>query len=585
VFLSAEINSYFLSHFSLMFSSFVFCPIMLICLPPHIYFQVEGPVFASCFTPCCESYKIVSKRNLDGNEMIEIKNLLDPSKSEWRKGPALVKLTDPWEELTSIKQCLVLDQDDYIVVKDTKGDKSVIKGPLAYYPRNYGDEVETKTQCVAIPVNTYLIVHDADSTTKPVIHVRGPIGQFYLRAFQTLVPNKYTNKQFWDCVEVTTGKAIHVQRLSGAVELIEEPSFYMPEPGENVVAFVDRVVLSPNDFCVIRCPDGNVKILDGRNPRDRSFFLQPFEEFITFDCDVPLTKMSTLGRLISHKFCVRTSDNVVEELDLRISVFIEDVQHFCNNPIIELHSTIKMHVQNILLDQFAKVSLEYFMDQFNTIAESVIAPTNLFFNPFGVKIYAMQILAFNCTNATTQELLQSQIHVSQRKQNQLKEAENAVKIQVQENEVEIRRKELEISAFQQDCKVALEAKDAENALRMQELEIEIKEEEKRTSLLEIRRGNQLVEAEFEGRALGHAFREQLAGIDPNLSSREKVEAFKKQCDLKQAKLLYAKANKMEVYPKEVDMLTFQMKSKEDADAMKTSYMNGVGFTQGQKSQA
>jgi len=33
------------------------------------------------------------------------------------------------------------------------------------------------------------------------------------------------------------------------------------------------------------------------------------------------------------------------------------------------------------------------------------------------------------------------------------------------------------------------------------------------------------------------------------------------------------------------MLTFQMKSKEDADAMKTSYMNGVGFTQGQKSQA
>jgi len=517
--------------------------------------------------------------------MIEITNLLDPSKSVWKKGPDLVKLTDPWEQLGPVQQCLILDQDDYIVVKDAKGDKSVLKGPLAYYPRKYGDQVETKTQCIAIPVNTYLIVHDADSTNKPVIHIRGPIGQFYLRAFQRCVPNKTTLKQYWECVEVTTGKAIHVQRLNGAVELIQDPSFYMPEPGENVVAFVDRVVLSPNDFCVIKCPDGHVKILDGRNPRDRSFFLQPFEEFIKFDCDPWVTKMTTLGRIISHKFCVRTSDNVVEEVDLRISVVIEDVPQFCTNPIIELHPTIKMHVQNILLDQFAKVSLEYFMDQFNNIAESIIAPTNLFFNPFGVRVYAVQILAFNCTNKTTQELLQSQIHVSQRKQNQLKEAEAAVKIKVQANEVEMRKKELEISAFQQDCRVALESKDAENALRMQELEIEIKEEEKRTSLLEIRRGNQLVEAEFEGRALGHAFREQLAGIDPNLSSKEKVAVFKTQCDLKQAKLLYAKANKMEVYPNEVDMLTFQMKNQADADAMKTSYMNGVGFTQGQKSQA
>lgn len=516
--------------------------------------------------------------------MIEIINLRDPSLSVWKRGPDYVRLTDPWERMGPIQNCLVLDQDDYIIVKDIAGGKNVLKGPIAYHPKKYGDQVETKTRCIAIPVNTYLVINDADSPMKPVIHVRGPVGQFYLRAFQTIVPNKAERKDWWDCTEITVSRAIHVQRISGKVEIIEQPSFYMPQPGENVVNYVDRVVLSPNDFCVVRCPDGHVKVMDGRSPKERSFFLQPFEEFLSFNCDAWITKLTTLGRIISHKFCVRTSDNVIEEVDLRISCVIEDVQQFCRNPIIELHPVIKMYVQNMLLDKFAKVSLGFFLDQFNNIVEQIIAPTNLFFNPFGIRVYAVQILGFACTNSRTEELLQSQQHVAARKFNELKAAENEILVKGQANEVEIRRKELEISSFMKDCEVALQAKDAENGLRMQELEIEIAEEKKRTELLEIRRGNLLVEAEFEGRALGHAFRESLAGIDPNLSSTEKVAVYKKQCDLKQAKMLYAKANKMEVYPNEVDMLTFQMKNKEDAEAMKSSYMNGVGFTQGQKGQ-
>jgi len=72
------------------------------------------------------------------------------------------------------------------------------------------------------------------------------------------------------------------------------------------------------------------------------------------------------------------------------------------------------------------------------------------------------------------------------------------------------------------------------------MEIEIVEEQKRTELLEVKRGNDLVEAEFAGKAKGHEFEEFVKGIDPKLSAQQKISIWKKQMELEQAAQVYSK---------------------------------------------
>lgn len=357
----------------------------------------------------------------------------------------------------------------------------------------------------------------------------------------------------------------------------------MPLVGETLIRSVLRQVLVPNDFCILKSPDGTVSVKNGQRIQDRSFFPKPFETFLFFECETNKTVVSTLPTFMPHKFSVRTSDNVMLELDMRVSYKFEDVDLFSRNPI-DFYLYIKCHVQNNLLDKFAQSTLRDFMNSFSKIAVSTIQPTNEYFRNFGLSIEDLQILNYNCINKRTQELLSSDIHTNVTKQNELRARQNDILIQEQANEVIRKQKDLEVQMCLKDNEVALQQKLLENRIRLAEMDIEIQEEMKRTDLLEVRRGNDLTEAEFEGRARGHALREFLNGIDRNLSSKDKIDVYCKQVDLAKAKSLYAKANKMTVYPNAVDLKTFQMPSAEAAESMKSSYMNGIGFTHGQQSQ-
>ena len=99
---------------------------------------------------------------------------------------------------------------------------------------------------------------------------------------------------------------------------------------------------------------------------------------------------------------------------------------------------------------------------------------------------------------------------------------------------------------------------------MKEMDIEIIEEHKRRSLLEVKRENDLVEAEFEGRAKGHELREFMLGIDPNLTAKQKIDLYIKKCDLEQAKLLYAKVPGVTLYPTDADLKVFEMPHNSEA---------------------
>lgn len=520
-------------------------------------------------------------QQLDADEMVEVTNLRHPEKTENIQGPRQVRLTDPWEMMTRKKKCRTLDADDFLIVRDRDGKKRVLTGAQVYR-QPYGEEILHQAQSTQVPVNHYIIINDDDSTTNPVVHIKGPT-KWYPEPFQTLVKDSKNNKDYHPCIEVTTKQAIHMQRADGRVELVSKPGYYMPEVGEKVIAYVQRQVLLSNDFCIIKTPNGSVKVRSGENPSDRSFFLNPFEDFLKFNCDGEIAVLNMATKPMPHKFSVRTNDNVLIDLDMRIQYRFDDVQLFASNPI-DFYDYVKNHVQNSLLDRFAQVELKEFLLDFGTIADTTLVSTREFFISFGIHIEALLILNYKCVNQSTQELLHSDIHLNVSKQNELRARQNDVLIQEQANEVLAKQKDLEVQMCMKDNELALKRKIMQNTLRMQEMEIEIQEEHKRSELLEVRRGNDVVEAEFEGRSKGHEFSEYLRGISDKLSTKEKIDIYDRKCTLETAKILYEKSDKITLYPHGVDVKTFQTDNEKDADIIRSAYLGGIGLAQGQHSQ-
>ncbi len=231
-----------------------------------------------------------------------------------------------------------------MTVSDIKGVKTNHRGPQVYRPK-LGDVFGESKNTIQVPINYYLIVNDSNNPSKPTSHHRGPL-KFSPEPFQSIVKNGTSD--YYPCFEITPTKAVHLQKANGHVELLQDPQFYMPEVGEKLVQKVDRTILLQTDFCILKSPDGQIEVKDGQKAEDRSFFLKPFYAFLTFKCDKTLSILSTLPTFLSHNINIRTSDNVMLVIDLRISYQIKDLYKFSDNPI-EFYGYIKNHVQNDLL--------------------------------------------------------------------------------------------------------------------------------------------------------------------------------------------------------------------------------------------
>jgi hypothetical protein len=357
---------------------------------------INGPKMCACY-PIWATGRLVRCQTLMLNEYMIVENTMRPKEHRMIYGPEQVRLGDPFEKMGKVNQCVILDQDDYMVKIDKNGNKVTLRGPLVVKPE-YGDVLDVKKNAVVVPVNHYLIVQDSNDSDAPIKHIRGPL-KFVPQPFQEMVKvvakdgrtltgaEAYLNK----CDEVNQLTALHVKRRDGKVDLIDKPQFFMPEVGEEVTKRIARIVMIESDFCILKGPDGTVHIKDGKQQDNRSFFVAPFFEFLEFD--VGTKKQFILSKLptfISHQFVIRTSDNVLLELDLRISYQILDPSIFGMNPI-PFQSHIINWAQNELLDMFAKIDLRQFMKSYSSMAIQSIKSGTDYFSNFGISILDIQV--------------------------------------------------------------------------------------------------------------------------------------------------------------------------------------------------
>ena len=548
---------------------------------------INGPVL-------CQSYSLFSSGRkikqveLKLNEYVLITNEIEPEKNRYLFGPNVVRLSSPWESFIKKENCMILDQDDYIVVSSSNGEKRTIKGPGVYKPV-YGETWTTPSNAIIVPPNQYIVIKDNNDTSSPIKHIRGP-AKFIPEPYQTFIKNG--NTELYQCLEISELKGIHLQKEDGNIILMDQPMFYMLDVGEKIIKTVDKTVMIASDFCIIKGPDGKTFILDGTNESNRSFFLKPFYEFITFNIGSEIKSiLSTLPTFISHKFTIRTNDNVLLDIDLRISYQIFDVKIFGSNPI-NFYQHLINWCQNELLDLFAKLTLRDFMKSYSTVALQSITNGTEYFKNFGIQILDIQIINYLCQDKNTQELLNKDIQTHVNKQNELKAKEADILIKEKENiigqkhkdmevemtkkdiEVELKKKEMNVKIAEKDNEIEMKKKELEINIRMKELDLQIEEETKRTKLLEIKRHNAVKEGEFEGKAQGSSINEFLKTIE-TLDINNKIEMWNKLRDLEKSSMLYSKVGQLNIYPPNADFRVFQLENTQQVNEMKDSIVRNV----------
>jgi len=501
----------------------------------------------------------------------------------------MVKLEDPWESITNPENenapkaqrmqldggetaaynvqpkssSMMLNADEYVIISDKAGNKSTRKGPVSFKPEYYGMVWGPKMKSILIPVNCYIIVNDTNNSAVPFRHVRGP-RKFYPESFEVVIVNPakagmpFDNtheKYHFACIHISIQQACHLQTKDGSVTLVKDPQFYMPLVGERVLAMVKLHLLLLTDFCIIKCWTGDIIVMNGQFKEHRAFFMNPFDEFVYFEGDSNDDGryiLSTLPQFLNHNFMIRTSDNVGVDMVLRISYQIVDISQFTSRPI-QFVSLMQNYVQDEFLDRFAKINLREFMATFTAESQAAIDVINNYFLEYGIEILDVQILDFSCHEKKVDKMLEVAIHTTVTKSNQLRAVQNDVEIQEKSNEIMRKQKDLEVQMAMKEMDVKLQKVVLQNSIRIKEMDIQILEETKRTELLEVKRGNDLVEAEFKGRAKGHNLREFMDGIDKNLTTNEKMEVWMRQMDLKQSELLYNMVNEIRIQPSNASM--------------------------------
>jgi hypothetical protein len=190
-----------------------------------------------------------------------------------------------------------------------------------------------------------------------------------------------------------------------------------------------------------------------------------------------------------YEFDVRTRDNV--ELVLGVTFFWQ-ISHVEKMVVTtdDVPGDICSHARSEIIQSVSKVTLETFLNQFNSIIrDAVTEREDSFYVNRGVDIHSVEVRSITCKEAGTQMILQEIIQETTNRLNRLQKQES------------------------------------ENEVSLKQISGQIQNEEMRGKLIEIQSINEQSEAEMDGQAEALRVKAFLDGLGENLNSQEKLLIF------------------------------------------------------------
>jgi len=457
---------------------------------------IVGPkaVFLPLFR---KSYLIRKALSLNAMQYCVVKNSLTGEK-RIEMGPKLVFRNSYDEILKNSKQLekrssLSLKSNEYVRLLDEHtGKVRVVQGecgclaPGPYEKLMDGD----KMQAMDLRIYEYVKVQDKQTGT-----VRTERGEklVFLGPFEEFMEMKKV------AIEIDESTAVLVRnKRSGQLKLVSEMMLFVPSNDEEVLEVRKLIKLADYEAMVVRDKTGKDIFYFGKNDDQRSFFLPPHSEVVTFlwsrgrrreRRDLKIKKIDLRPMYMSFEFTCRTNDNV--ELVLEGSFFweITDLQamiKFTNDTTGDICN----HARSRFIELVSKVTLQEFMLQFNKIAEGVHQNDNSnFYDQRGVRIHSLEVTGYRCAEASTATILEEIIQETTNRMNRLQQQES------------------------------------ENEIQLKQIRGDIEEEKARAELLQIQTDNSNAKSKMEGLAEAERIKSFLVDLSssfPDMDEKTKV---------------------------------------------------------------
>lgn len=403
-------------------------------------------------------------------------------------GPKIY-LSKPMEKVIK-RKAITLEPTEYFLIKNSlNGHLKNILGPNLYFLDSH-EEILAEREVITLKHNEYVKIIDNHSG---VIRVEQGEQSFCLQPTEELM-TKVTRG-----IPIDEHNAVLVRDTeSGNLDLITTPQIFIPQPQQEIVEQRSRVILEDHQSIVIKDKHGAYHIRQGQQD-ERSFFLEPYSELVTFwwssgihksSRELQITHIDRRPKFMWYEFEVRTHDNV--ELILGITFFWQvcDIQMMLNTTD-DAPGDICSHARSSIIQAISKVTLEDFLADFNTIIHRAVIGNgdNQFYNERGTLIHAVEVRGITCKDEETQHILQEIIQETTNRINQLQKQES------------------------------------ENEIKMKEIEGEIEVEKKKGDLLKHRRKHQHLAAQIEGESEASKIKSFLELLGSELDSPSKIALF------------------------------------------------------------
>lgn len=400
-----------------------------------------------------------------------------------------------------------MNRTEYIVVEDgLSGNLSIVKGPRVWFPGPY-DRPSAKKTAITLQDDDYVRLRDTACGQRWVMKGKALLFLEPTWQIEDAGPSKSGVKKAWvlkaheyiRLLDVTTGQVtVHRgearifpgpddQLLDGAVQkaveldgehaalvrdkgtghvrLVTEGQLFVPGPNEEIQEVRELIKLTDNEAMIIKDKDGQYQYYYGndnmrQSGQPRAFFLPPYAEIVKVwwsrgprreRKDVSFERFDCRPHFMKFEFDCRTADNV--ELVLEGVSFWELV----DLPLMwqytgDTTGDMVYHIRSQFIHRVARVTLKKFMEDLHEIAAEVLREDHEFYAARGIKVHALEMTRYQCSDANTGEILAQIIQETTSRMNRLSQAES-------ENEVSIFRTQgqLEQSQLNSDLvKIQLE---------------------------------------------------------------------------------------------------------------------------------
>jgi len=281
---------------------------------------------------------------------------------------------------------------------------------------------------------------------------------------------------------------------------VTEKGLFFPEWHEEIVEVRKLVRVEPHEVAVVRDNDGRFHFHDGSKTvaaadggveggggggGGTAFFLPPHCELVTMywgsgtskedvannivnnakevRYKVPVQKIDMRAAYAQFEYKVRTSDNVELLLEGQLFWQVVDVPTMIERTG-DPKSDVWYHARASLIQEVSKVTLQEFMASVNEIVARAGAGDPEFYARRGVALHALEVVRYECADASTAGVLQEIIQETTNRINRLQQqqSENEVQRERMTAEIEIERQRREL-VEQRTANALLEASSAGEA--------------------------------------------------------------------------------------------------------------------------